>query len=113
MQYNLLFSLSSLPNIVLPLFAGYFADLLGRRRMGIAYAIVVVVGQLFFTFGVSAKNIALCATGRLIYGYVTCLGDLIEGRIGSGAFVRECDQLTSGSCLIRDLDSLVFCQYRL
>ena len=82
MQYNLLFSLYSLPNIILPLFAGYLADRWGRRPMGIAYAIVVVVGQLFFAFGVSAKNFALCATGRLLYGYVTCMEDLTK--VGSG-----------------------------
>jgi len=67
-EYNMFFSLYSLPNIILALFSGYFADKFGRRIALIIFTILVVAGQLFFAAGVQASSFPLSALGRFIFG---------------------------------------------
>ncbi|KAF9336975.1 hypothetical protein BGZ91_009727 [Linnemannia elongata] len=65
---NLLYSVYSLPNIILPLFGGYLIDRLSASRMLILFSLCVCVGQGLFAIGVSAKSIGAMVLGRFIFG---------------------------------------------
>eukprot|EP00826_Nyctotherus_ovalis_P032718 TRINITY_DN2634_c0_g2_i4.p1 TRINITY_DN2634_c0_g2~~TRINITY_DN2634_c0_g2_i4.p1 ORF type:complete len:228 (-),score=31.10 TRINITY_DN2634_c0_g2_i4:774-1457(-) len=67
-QYNMFFSFYFIPNIVLPLFTGYFADLFGRKLGLLICSAVLVVGHFFFALGISNHSFAMSVIGRLIYG---------------------------------------------
>ena len=65
---NLLYSVYSLPNIVLPLFGGYLIDQLSASRMLILFSLCVCAGQGLFAIGVSARSIWAMILGRFIFG---------------------------------------------
>jgi len=67
-QYNLLYTVYSIPNIILPFFGGYLCDMLGASRAFSIFASFLVGGQVVFAFGTSIKSIYLMYLGRVIYG---------------------------------------------
>ncbi|KAL1924887.1 uncharacterized protein VTP21DRAFT_4541 [Calcarisporiella thermophila] len=67
-QLNLLFTISSLPNIFMPLLGGVGVDRLGADRMLIAFTFFVCIGQVLFAFGVYIRSFSIMCIGRLIYG---------------------------------------------
>ena len=73
-EYQLLYSFYSFPNIILPLFGGYFIDRLGKRHGVITFAIIVAVGQFFFAVSTHAVGSSegfgkfLLILSRLIFG---------------------------------------------
>ncbi len=74
-EYQLLYSFYSFPNIILPLFGGYFIDRLGKRHGMIVFSIIITVGQFFFSVATHAVRSSagfgrfLMIFGRLIFGY--------------------------------------------
>ncbi len=73
-QYQLLYSFYSFPNIVIPLFGGYFIDRLGKRNGIVTFSAIVAAGQFFFAVASHAVNGSegfgkfLAVFGRLIFG---------------------------------------------
>ncbi|KAJ3024789.1 UNVERIFIED_CONTAM: hypothetical protein HDU68_007777 [Siphonaria sp. JEL0065] len=67
-QLNLLYSLYSLPNIVLPFFGGYLVDRFGTRKLMTVLSSLVCLGQLLFTFGVIYRHYMLMQFGRIVFG---------------------------------------------
>jgi MFS family permease len=73
-QYQLLYSFYSLPNIIIPLFGGYFIDRLGKRNGILVFASIVGVGQFLFTVSTHAVMSSegfghfLAIFGRFIFG---------------------------------------------
>lgn len=67
-QYNLLYTVYAVPNIVWPLFAGATIDKIGCRLSVLIFGSFVVFGQLFFTIGCYAKSFAMLIIGRMILG---------------------------------------------
>ena len=66
-QFNLLYTIYQLPNMLLPLFGGFFIDYFGIR-LGIGlFSFVVIGGHALFTFGVSQASFPLMLLGRLLY----------------------------------------------
>ena len=66
-QFDLLYSVYSFPNMVLPLLGGFFIDYFGIR-LGIGvFSFVIIVGHALFTFGVYQASFLLMIFGRLIY----------------------------------------------
>lgn len=65
---QLLYSLYSIPNLVLPFFGGYLIDKLGNRWILIATAFLTAMGQFLFTFGLFLKSKLIMYLGRLILG---------------------------------------------
>ncbi|KAG0203441.1 hypothetical protein BGX28_004268 [Mortierella sp. GBA30] len=65
---NLLYSVYSLPNIVLPLFGGFLIDRLSASRMLILFSLCICLGQGSFAMGVSVKSIWIMVLGRFIFG---------------------------------------------
>jgi MFS family permease len=52
-NFNLLYSVYSWPNIILPFFGGYISDKLGVRLMGVVFMLLIAVGQLMVALGSS------------------------------------------------------------
>ncbi|KAF9280936.1 hypothetical protein BGZ68_006934 [Mortierella alpina] len=65
---NLLYSVYSLPNIILPLFGGVLIDRLSASRMLILFSICICAGQWAFAVGVSLKSIWIMVLGRFVFG---------------------------------------------
>mmetsp|Transcript_26949 Transcript_26949/g.93536 ORF Transcript_26949/g.93536 Transcript_26949/m.93536 type:complete len:552 (-) Transcript_26949:41-1696(-) len=66
---NLLYTVYSVPNVILPFFGGYFADLLGARNMNILFSGLVAAGQLIFAFGASTQSWPIMLVGRTVFGF--------------------------------------------
>ena len=66
--FNSLFSIYSLPNIVLPFLNGYLIDRMGLRKVLFTLVLLVAVGQVFFAFTISIENFTLMIFARFIFG---------------------------------------------
>lgn len=49
--YSLLYTVYNMPNMVLPLFGGFFTDKFGDRIMTVIFTFFVVLGQAVVCFG--------------------------------------------------------------
>lgn len=68
-MFSLLYTLYSLPNVVLPFFSGYFIDTFGASLCLIAFCVLVETGQIIFAIGLSAKSWPVMFLGRTVYGF--------------------------------------------
>lgn len=68
-SFSLLYTVYSIPNVILPFFGGYFVDRLGVRTCMLIFAVLISVGQLTFAIGLSAKSWPLMFLGRVIFGF--------------------------------------------
>lgn len=66
--YNLMYSVYSFPNIILPFLAGLVITKFGNNCMLIFTTFLVTVGQIFFTIGILNENIIIVLVGRLLFG---------------------------------------------
>ena len=62
-EENLLFSLYSIPNMVLPLFGGVFADRIGIRLCLILFISIITFGQVIIVIGAYKTNFAVLLVG--------------------------------------------------
>jgi len=67
-KFNLLYSVYSFPNIILPLFGGLLADKVGIRFAVNLFGSFVFVGQGVFTLGAYYENFELMVLGRFVFG---------------------------------------------
>jgi len=67
-QFNMLYSVYSFPNIILPFFGGIIIDKLGARIAIASFAAIIIIGQSIVTFGVAQKSFALMVIGRTVFG---------------------------------------------
>jgi MFS family permease len=67
--FSLLYTLYSIPNIILPFFGGYFVDKIGVRLCLIIFVVLIACGQVIFAFGVSIKSWPVMFVGRVVYGF--------------------------------------------
>ena len=68
LNYNLLYSVYSFPNIILPLLGGLLIDRMGIRIGVILFSFLLIVGQFFFMLGGIMKSYGLLILGRVIFG---------------------------------------------
>ncbi|KAF9302477.1 hypothetical protein BGZ74_005282, partial [Mortierella antarctica] len=71
---NLLYTVYSVPNILLPWISGYAASRLGHRRILFWGSVVVVLGHMIVCLGVERRNVAMMIVGRVIFGMSESLG---------------------------------------
>ena len=50
-QFNALYTIYALPNMILPIFGGIFMDKLGFRFGLILFTVILTIGQLIFAIG--------------------------------------------------------------
>jgi MFS family permease len=67
--FNLMYSVYSLPNIILPLLGGLMIFKYGYRIMFLAFGFSILIGQLIFALGCSTKSIVIMLIGRTIFGF--------------------------------------------
>lgn len=67
-EFNILYSVYSLPNIILPLIGGVLTDYLGVRFAVNVFGTLVVIGQGIFAFGAYKESFNVMIAGRFVYG---------------------------------------------
>ena len=67
-KQNLLYSVYSFPNAILPLFGGYFVDKFGTNICLFVFSGLLTVGQALFAIGLSSSSYPLMVTGRVVFG---------------------------------------------
>ena len=67
-QYNLLYSAYTFPNMILPFFSGILSDIFNADLMIIIFFIFIVIGQLIFIIGNIISKYYLMFIGRFIFG---------------------------------------------
>jgi MFS family permease len=68
-KFNLLYSLYSIPNIILPFFGGTIVDKIGAPYSALLFASLTLIGQIIFAIGAQTKNWNLMLFGRTFYGF--------------------------------------------
>eukprot|EP01084_Bolivina_argentea_P141150 248068_1 len=68
-QYNLLYSVYSFPNIILPLFGGALIDKIGAEISLLIFLCFITAGQALFAFAASINSYPLMLIGRVVYGF--------------------------------------------
>mmetsp|Transcript_25636 Transcript_25636/g.56536 ORF Transcript_25636/g.56536 Transcript_25636/m.56536 type:complete len:461 (+) Transcript_25636:180-1562(+) len=66
--FNLLYTVYSVPNVVLPLVMGLCVDRCGCRILICALAVCVVLGHALFSAGVGATSWRMMIAGRILFG---------------------------------------------
>ena len=67
--FALLYSVYSIPNIVLPFFGGWLVDRLGAAPCVIFFGALLGLGQALFAIGASSKSLWLVLAGRVVFGF--------------------------------------------
>jgi len=67
-KYDLLYSVYSMPNIILPFFGGIIIDRLGLGKTITIFSCFVALGQLLSTIGVFFNIFSLLIAGRILLG---------------------------------------------
>lgn len=70
-DFNLLYTLYSVPNTVLPLFGGALVDRFGARVVTVSTVLIAAVGQLGFTLGADARLWPVMWASRSVFGIGT------------------------------------------
>mmetsp|Transcript_2454 Transcript_2454/g.4501 ORF Transcript_2454/g.4501 Transcript_2454/m.4501 type:complete len:555 (+) Transcript_2454:73-1737(+) len=68
MNFNLLFTVSYFPNMILPFFGGAIVDRYGEANCLLFYCIVVLLGQILTSFGVFVASWKYMWAGRFVFG---------------------------------------------
>lgn len=69
LAFNLLYTVYSFPNVILPFFGGSLVDKFGSALCLTCFAILCAAGQILFAIGVSYKSWKIMLLGRTIYGF--------------------------------------------
>ncbi|KAG0304303.1 hypothetical protein BGZ98_005684 [Dissophora globulifera] len=83
---NLLYSVYSFPNVVLPLLGGLLIDRLSASRMLILFSLCVFVGQGIFAIGVTVKSIWVMVLGRFVFGVGSGCLEVAQAKITTDWF---------------------------
>ena len=67
--FNLMYSVYSFPNIILPLIGGALIFKYGYRIMFLIFGASILLGQLIFAIGCSTKSVIVMLIGRTIFGF--------------------------------------------
>jgi len=67
-HYSLLYTVYSLPNMILPILGGIFLDKIGIRTGLVLFAFILSVGQFIFMIGGYQGNYNEMLFGRFIFG---------------------------------------------
>jgi MFS family permease len=70
-EIQLMYSVYSVPNTILPLFGGVFVDKLGYRTMLIITSVLALFGQVVVSIGLLMQSWIIMYVGRVIFGVGT------------------------------------------
>lgn len=66
--FNMLYTVYSLPNVILPFLGGFLVDKIGYRKMTVILSCILAFGQVLQGLSISLKSVSLMVTGRFIFG---------------------------------------------
>jgi nitrate/nitrite transporter NarK len=66
--FGLLYSLYSLPNIIIPFIGGILVMRFGIRSMYVVFELLIVIGQFIFALGCQSTSMQTMLLGRIIFG---------------------------------------------
>jgi nitrate/nitrite transporter NarK len=66
--FNLLYTVYSIPNVVLPFYGGFLVDKIGVRIMIVLFAVFIFIGQILLAIGVQMRSMPLMLIGRTLFG---------------------------------------------
>lgn len=66
-EYSYFYSLLAVPNIILPLIAGYIIDFMGVRPAMLGFSFLVLLGHTIFTYGSYLLSFKVMIIGRVIF----------------------------------------------
>ena len=64
----MLYVIYAFPNIILPLFGGYFVDYTGLRVARTVFSALIVCGSSIFALGCTFESYPVTLVGRLVFG---------------------------------------------
>lgn len=67
--FNMLYSVYSMPNIILPFFGGLLVMYFGIRTMYFVFGVFLMLGQFIFAIGGSYNSIYVMLFGRIVFGF--------------------------------------------
>ena len=67
-EYSLLTSVYTIPNVVLSLFSGPIVEYFGLRPSAIIFSLLLLLGHILFTVAPLMNSYLIAVTGRLIEG---------------------------------------------
>jgi MFS family permease len=82
--FSLLYTVYSVPNMVLPFFGGFLVDRFGIRICFLRFVFLILLGQGIFTLGLVFKSWGIMLFGRVLFG----LGGESLG-VANGALLSE------------------------
>jgi MFS family permease len=82
--FSLLYTVYSVPNMVLPFFGGFLVDRFGIRICFLRFVFLILLGQGIFTLGLVFKSWGIMLLGRVLFG----LGGESLG-VANGALLSE------------------------
>jgi len=65
---SILYNITVIPNIILPLLSGFIIDRFGVRLTFLVFTILVAFGQLLICLGISHSSFSLVLLGRFVFG---------------------------------------------
>lgn len=68
-KFDMLYSVYSIPNIILPLLGGYLTKILGVKLGLIIFVLIVLQGEIVFSIGVFWNDYATMIVGRVLYAF--------------------------------------------
>ncbi len=71
LQYNLLYSIQSVPNIVIALFGGIFVSKTGAPLAMVLLSTVKLGASIVWLFATEEKSFTMLVVGRLLFGMTT------------------------------------------
>jgi MFS family permease len=69
LAFNLLYTVYSFPNVILPFFGGSLVDTFGSARCLSVFSALCALGQIIFAIGANFKSWKIMLLGRTIYGF--------------------------------------------
>eukprot|EP01016_Furgasonia_blochmanni_P025007 TRINITY_DN26998_c0_g1_i1.p1 TRINITY_DN26998_c0_g1~~TRINITY_DN26998_c0_g1_i1.p1 ORF type:complete len:560 (-),score=183.62 TRINITY_DN26998_c0_g1_i1:466-2052(-) len=89
-EYSLLFTVPSLPNMILPFFGGFLVDAFGLRASLYSFISILMIGQSIVTAACFSLNFKWLLIGRFIYGVASeCVHVAVYSVIASWFLGRE------------------------
>jgi len=68
-NFQLLYSLYSFPNVILPFFGGVLVDRVGARTALLLFGSFITLGQCLLALGSASQSFTLMLVGRIVFGF--------------------------------------------
>ncbi|KAK9760556.1 hypothetical protein K7432_015294, partial [Basidiobolus ranarum] len=85
-QVSVLFMVTSLPNVIFPIFGGILLDKYGSSVALILFSILMCIGQAVFSIGVTTRAFWLMCVGRCFLGIGCGSLEIVQGKVTTDWF---------------------------